>query len=472
MSAAFDPTAVKACLNQYWYSQKTIQGLLSEVLHHATHCAFLSSPSLFFALDQLRGDEEEAEVQRIQTLRKNSKLFEFDQQWASDPGFVAYNYELEPSTQFPIHYAGAFDYIVADPPFITEDVWESYILAIRFLLKPGGKVLLTTVLENHTMLEELLDGPLFIPLFRPLVMSLTYQYVCFLNYEATRLCRVNDEVEAEDPKIRSAIEMANNIRQSETEFTLQMQQRKRDGETALSRRAYEREKEEQLKGKKDGAAAAAVEAKDLSNVPLSEMPWGHVPEGLAAQEQPPPPVDGEEAAAAALAAAVAKDPEYTTLMALRTHLDALKGTVDGTQKVLEKLLQLQGSHQKKMKAFLAADEKGNTVEEAEEEFKKAFAELQELRLAKLEEMMSLLTTVRKEEEVCAAFEGSQLAPPLYLNAIPECVEAYKSVAIRKQALLELASSATGKYKSPIFIRMKAVLQEIKRVKAKIAAGTA
>jgi tRNA1(Val) A37 N6-methylase TrmN6 len=44
--------------------------------------------------------------------------------WASNPGFVKYNFkEVD---KIPKEHHHAFDYVVIDPPFITEEVWELY----------------------------------------------------------------------------------------------------------------------------------------------------------------------------------------------------------------------------------------------------------------------------------------------------------------------------------------------------------
>ena len=62
----FDANNENSTLNQYWYSQKSIDALVSEISHHATSCAFLSTPSLFFAFPA------------DSPIRKQSKVFEFD----------------------------------------------------------------------------------------------------------------------------------------------------------------------------------------------------------------------------------------------------------------------------------------------------------------------------------------------------------------------------------------------------------
>ena len=40
----------KLKLNQFWYSAPTIATMVAEIQQHATRCAFLSTPSLFFSL--------------------------------------------------------------------------------------------------------------------------------------------------------------------------------------------------------------------------------------------------------------------------------------------------------------------------------------------------------------------------------------------------------------------------------------
>lgn len=337
----FSLEVTKDRLNQYWYSKKTIHTMLSEVLHHATRVAFLSTPSLFFALDQplpllssssstrehttsssgstssgVTGDVETPDEEaRRKALRAQSTLFEYDMQFASDPNFVFYDFQKP--DQIPIQHLGQYDYVVVDPPFITEDVWSAYMLTVKLLLVPSGedgaavgpagvcrpslgkgKVLFTTVLENHPMLEHHLQGPLYIPRFRPLVHYLTYQYVCFTNYVATRLNeRINDEVEPEEEKILAGIEIANRIRASEEEFAQQMRARLREtGEQPLPNAAYQREcaqaaaveAAEQkrariqtlLAGTEASPQQVEASSKPWEAMALEEMPWGHIPEAL------------------------------------------------------------------------------------------------------------------------------------------------------------------------------------------------
>lgn len=212
-------------MNQYWYSENTIKLIVEEVTMHATKCALLSAPSIFFALGP--------------KLRATSKVFEFDRQWQADPGFVFYDFNKP--DQIPIHMFGEFDYVVVDPPFITREVWTKYMETVKILLAPNGKVLFSSILENHGMLEELTDAPLMVPLYRPSIPHLTYQYHLFLNYPNSCLDVENSELPEEDKKTRAALRMANDLRESEKAFTQQMVTRNRDGEEPLPAIAHAKE---------------------------------------------------------------------------------------------------------------------------------------------------------------------------------------------------------------------------------------
>lgn len=506
--ASFDADAAKSSLNQYWYSKKSIAALIGEVLHHATACAFLSTPSLFFALDERRGDESEDEEKRLRALRERSRVFEFDEQWSSDPAFVFYDFQHP--DQVPVQHMGEFDFVVADPPFITADVWEAYMCTVKLLLKPGGKVLFTTVLENHTMLETLLDGPLFIPLFRPLVRHLTYQYVCYTNYEATVLNRlINDEIEAEDPKVRAAIEMANNIRQSEEAFALQMKQRQRDGEAYLPTHAYEREKREEEERLKLGhrKACAAIgedssqnvyEVKDWNAVPLQEMPWGHIPEGLAMYASQDGATEAE-AGGASSSSHVIETPAYTLAFSLRQQLDGFKGQVDVLQKLLNQQLLLKNKLLKRRREIREREAAGGDGASADETaeleaLEKDAAALTAQREEKIQWMSQLTDEAEESEKLLAKLlreehqqqqrqqgeekedgvdaQGSDdvVANLAYLQNMRECVDRYRNAVIQKAPLLELASAATGRFKAPVFGRMKALLQEMKDMKKRASSA--
>jgi EEF1A lysine methyltransferase 1 len=88
----------------------------------STRIAFLSTPSLYFSIDT--------------DHRNNSFLFDYDDKWISDRGFVHYDFK-EP-VAFPPELSQSFDLIVIDPPFITEEVWLKYSTTAKALMRSSG----------------------------------------------------------------------------------------------------------------------------------------------------------------------------------------------------------------------------------------------------------------------------------------------------------------------------------------------
>jgi len=78
-----------------------------------------------------------------------------------------------------------------ESPFVRQ-VWEQYAVTTRLLLRPSGKILLSTIAENKDFLLEILDcRPVS---FRPSIPNLPYQYNFFTNYESEGLSSLNPEV--------------------------------------------------------------------------------------------------------------------------------------------------------------------------------------------------------------------------------------------------------------------------------------
>lgn len=155
----------------------------------ALDCAFVSTPSIFFALS-------EAE-------RANSRVLDYDRQLGAEQQGVFF-YDFNAPTELPAALKGAFRSVVIDPPFITRDVWEKYALTAKWLLAPGGLVVATTVAENASMMSELLgvrpNG------FLPSIPNLPYQYALYTNFTAPELDAANPEVPVDPAEmLQSAI---------------------------------------------------------------------------------------------------------------------------------------------------------------------------------------------------------------------------------------------------------------------------
>lgn len=163
-----------AALNQYWYSPATIGALVAELESGRVgrRVAFLSTPSLYFSLPA------------DSTTRKESVVFDLDEQWAGGANFRRFDFN---DGSVGDDLAGTFDCAVVDPPFITREVWAKYAECIRSALRPGGALLCTTVGENEAALRSVLGAHgvgLRKATFMPAMQSgaLPYQYSLFLNY--------------------------------------------------------------------------------------------------------------------------------------------------------------------------------------------------------------------------------------------------------------------------------------------------
>ena len=163
--------------NQYWYSKETIDFIRSQVEKHSKGWAFLSTPSIYFSLMD-------------KDVKSGSKVFDFDKKFEKDPNYVFYDFYHPEDLQEELKES--FDFIVIDPPFVTEEVWLLYIQAIKFLVKPDGKILLSTIDEREEFLKENLN--VCRRAFRPSIPNLVYQYSFYSNYEDDELLKSNPEI--------------------------------------------------------------------------------------------------------------------------------------------------------------------------------------------------------------------------------------------------------------------------------------
>ena len=67
-----------------------------------------------------------------------------------------------------------------------------YAEAAKLLLQDEGKILLSTIDENESMLKELLNVDR--QMFRPSIPNLVYQYSLYANYESDGLKTKNPEI--------------------------------------------------------------------------------------------------------------------------------------------------------------------------------------------------------------------------------------------------------------------------------------
>ena len=178
-------TAEKGDLNQYWYSEKICEVLCDAVVEsismkggESARVAFLSTPSLYFSLDE--------------KFRKQCTLFDFDSSLGSCCSqFELYDYNHPTNIDPKLH--GMFDTIVIDPPFITDSVWESYKATAALLAKDKPHIICTTVEQNVGLMEQLFNCKA--TRFMPSIPKLVYQYNTYANFPSACLSNTNTELE-------------------------------------------------------------------------------------------------------------------------------------------------------------------------------------------------------------------------------------------------------------------------------------
>ncbi|CAI2382156.1 unnamed protein product [Moneuplotes crassus] len=163
--------------NQYWYSKDTIEFMKNQVEKHSKSCAFLSTPSIYFSL-------------KDKDIKGNSKVFDYDKKFYKDPNYVFYDFNKP--EDIPTDLEGVFDFVVIDPPFVTEEVWTLYATAAKYLLAEDGKILLSTIDEREEFLKETLGVDK--KTFRPSIPNLVYQYSFYANYEDEEFDEANPEI--------------------------------------------------------------------------------------------------------------------------------------------------------------------------------------------------------------------------------------------------------------------------------------
>jgi len=160
-------------LSQFWYNENTAEKLALEALAAAGpsgRIACVSCPTLYQKLKQLQPDCD-------------SKLLEYDtkfKQFGSEFVFYDYNEPLK----IPEDFRNAFDIVVADPPFLSEECLTKTATTIKFMAKE--KIILCTGATMEDLAERLLKVK--VCRFQPKhARNLANVFYCYSNYVTTHL---------------------------------------------------------------------------------------------------------------------------------------------------------------------------------------------------------------------------------------------------------------------------------------------
>ena len=166
--------------NQYWFSEKTIEFFLEQVKKYGKNrIGFIATPSIFFSLS--KEDQEKSYLfdidEKLTKKHKNGKKYDFN-----DNNYQELFPELKES----------FDFLVIDPPFITEEAWTKFSNFAHYLKNKECKIIACSIAENKENLNKLLG--LNIKTFQPSIPHLVYQYNIFANYDDEELDKKNPEI--------------------------------------------------------------------------------------------------------------------------------------------------------------------------------------------------------------------------------------------------------------------------------------
>jgi hypothetical protein len=163
-------------LSQFWYSEETQKffGKLCKQLIRDfkadIRIALLSCPSLF---------------EIINSIADNVKLFEFDERFQKYvANFVHYDYNLGNNENYLHDYANAFDLIILDPPFLSEECLRKSYQIVERIKKEDCKIILNTGVVQKSLANELgLEESKYKPQHKN---NLGNDFVSFANFDLNK----------------------------------------------------------------------------------------------------------------------------------------------------------------------------------------------------------------------------------------------------------------------------------------------
>ncbi|XP_012943458.1 EEF1A lysine methyltransferase 1 [Aplysia californica] len=158
-------------LSQFWYDDRTAEMLAKEALSavgDTGRIACLSSPTAYKKLQELK-----PETVLVKCLEFDPRFQVFGED------FVMYDYK-EP-LKLDQTLKGAFDLVIADPPFLSEECLTKTAVTVKFLT--AGKIILCTGAIMKDLAHRLLNVTKC--KFEPSHSNgLQNEFACFSNYDA------------------------------------------------------------------------------------------------------------------------------------------------------------------------------------------------------------------------------------------------------------------------------------------------
>ncbi|KAF9870406.1 hypothetical protein CkaCkLH20_12073 [Colletotrichum karsti] len=170
--------------SQFWYSDETAKLVASQLLEGAgegSTIGVVSAPSVFVALRNLLNDPAQSKG------RPKVVLLEHDMRFNVFPEFVFYDFQQP--FKLPAELKGAFDRIVCDPPFLSEDCQTKAAMTVRWMMKPdsaaSGRVIVCTGERMESLVTKVYKAlGVKTTTFEPKhARGLSNEFYCYANFE-------------------------------------------------------------------------------------------------------------------------------------------------------------------------------------------------------------------------------------------------------------------------------------------------
>lgn len=157
-------------LSQFWYTEDTSNALAQEAISQTLagqRIGCIASPSVYTALKKIEHDREPF------VLEYDKRFNVFDEE------FIFYDFN-EPLA-IDKSMRNSFDFLVIDPPFLSNACWSKVIQTAKYLIKEKGKIMVCTGLVMKELIASELDCQLCEFQIEH-ANGLSNEFGCYLNY--------------------------------------------------------------------------------------------------------------------------------------------------------------------------------------------------------------------------------------------------------------------------------------------------
>ncbi|CAG8439151.1 7424_t:CDS:2 [Ambispora leptoticha] len=148
-------------LSQFWYDENTSQTIAEEILINAAinksdeyfRIACISTPTIFVKLKSLIRKSPNNNLLR-------ASLFEYDTRFdVYGEDFIHYDYKQPTQFRDAVLLKGTFDFVVVDPPFLSEECCTKTMITVRWLEKRDAcKIIACTGAVMADLVERLIKA--------------------------------------------------------------------------------------------------------------------------------------------------------------------------------------------------------------------------------------------------------------------------------------------------------------------------